>query len=759
MVMTRSRKRLLEGEEAGVVQPAQPAIQQPQQEPQPQLVLEQPLPPPPLPVHPLHAVNMTEQLLAAYAADEAFASTVDQYDLDKHGLYRTKGKNQIVVPNCQQLKARILVEMHDAQFAGHVGITKTLERISRIFWWPRMRSESDWPFFLSLAEFAVNNSWQESIQSTPFLVNTGQSPLTPALLELPGEVYCPSARKLSEWWQSNVKQARHFMEQAQQRQAYLTNKGRRDVEFSPGQLVLLSTKNLRLKPGKAKKLLPRFIGPFKVLEHVGPVAVRLDLPPAMARMHPVFHVALLRPYTTRYKTLHDEGDKKAWHTARGDGGAFSDEVIHLYLRYTYGLTIKSVAQLRTTDDWNDDNLDTIAIEYATLNCLCKTNGHSMALRKLGGQWKLLDSDSSSKSAIAICELSHSYTNHFHEVFVIAPDPAATPAQTMATTRQGISHIISHKEDNQNPSHCYMERQYKQCCLVHALNMAMGKPMIRPEDVITHCKALTTHIQDLANQARQEHRLIPLRNCLPHIYEESGNFTISTINHYLYHHHKDLHLCPPTTTTTNNNITPELLTTLTGKTDSYTNTAAILITHNHATTIRHINNAWHWLDSEQGHPCRMDTPEDWLQLKGTLVQIKKGDAANTNLIYPLCWLADPTRRATTEQLEQHLRTTHIDLTTQDLGTQPAHSPRTDRPLPNIATTQPASSKRILTATEDTHPIDKQARPRLRQVAPTVTLPTHDRSSSSKRPTSSGTIVDKKRTKPRAQTKDSHTQTLM
>ncbi|KAJ9509473.1 hypothetical protein QJQ45_001912 [Haematococcus lacustris] len=459
MVMTRSRKRLLEGEEAGVAQPAQPAIQQPQQEPQPQLVLEQPLPPPPLPVHPLHAVNMTEQLLAAYAADEDFASSVDQYDQDKHGLYRTKGKNQIVVPNCQQLKTRILVEMHDAQFAGHVGITKTLERISRIFWWPRMRSEvrhyvsncdacqrnksvntrpgglltplaipfdrwesmsmdlitklppgdhgfdaiavfvdrlskmvhfvpcresmnaegfarlfidnvfkhhgvpreiisdrgshftnhfwasvmailgvkeckssayhpesdgqterynrtleemlrhyispaqSDWPFFLALAEFAVNNSWQESIQSTPFLVNTGQSPLTPALLELPGEVYCPSARKLSEWWQSNVKQARHFMEQAQQRQAYLANKGRRDVEYHPGQLVLLSTKNLRLKPGKAKKLLPRFIGPFKVLEHVGPVAVRLDLPPAMARMHPVFHVALLRPYTSEHPHL------------------------------------------------------------------------------------------------------------------------------------------------------------------------------------------------------------------------------------------------------------------------------------------------------------------------------------------------------------------------------------------------------------------------------------------------------------------------
>ncbi|KAJ9529419.1 hypothetical protein QJQ45_013734 [Haematococcus lacustris] len=209
---------------------------------------------------------------------------------------------------------RDLVDGHDkaAYAAGEVQHTTKHAKLTTAEDWERAKPHmdprnakglSDWPFFLSLAEFAVNNSWQESIQSTPFLVNTGQSPLTPALLELPGEVYCPSARKLSEWWQSNVKQARHFMEQAQQRQAYLANKGRREVEFSPGQLVLLSTKNLRLKPGKAKKLLPRFIGPFKVLEHVGPVAVRLDLPPAMARMHPVFHVALLRPYTSEHPHL------------------------------------------------------------------------------------------------------------------------------------------------------------------------------------------------------------------------------------------------------------------------------------------------------------------------------------------------------------------------------------------------------------------------------------------------------------------------
>ncbi|KAJ9508233.1 hypothetical protein QJQ45_030453, partial [Haematococcus lacustris] len=447
------------------------------------------------------------------------------------------------------------------------------------------------------------------------------------------------------------------------------------------------------------------------------------------------------------------GDQRTmWALARDEQGACNDTVINLYLMSHYGLSTHTVAHLRTRSDWSARNLDALSATHGTKAFLCKAPAHSMAIRKHDGAWYLLDSQADAPTRLRS-------TGHYMypvtcEIQAIISTANHTAEMEAARQRARLGPIISNPQETHRP---YWERQYKQCCLVHAINMAMGIPMIRPDDVITHCKTLDTHIQDLANKARQENRPIPLRSSLPHIYEESGNFTVSTMNHYLYHHHKDLHLCPTATELTLGNITPELLTTLTGNIDSYTNTAAILITNNHATTIRRTDHTWHWLDSEQGRPCRLDTPEDWLQLKGTLVQIKKGDAADTNLIHPLCWLADPTRRATTEQLEQHLRTTHIDLTTQDLGTQPAHTPRTDRPLP---TAQPASYKRILTATADTHPTDKQARPRLRQVAPTVTLPTlQDRSGSSKRPTSSGTIVDKRRTKPREQPKDSHTQTLM
>jgi hypothetical protein len=72
---------------------------------------------------------------------------------------------------------------------------------------------------------------------------------------------------------------------------------RADVSFDVGQEVLLSTRNLSFKGPGCRKLLPRWVGPFKVAARVGPVAYRLDLLPTM-RIHPVFHVSLLRPYVS-----------------------------------------------------------------------------------------------------------------------------------------------------------------------------------------------------------------------------------------------------------------------------------------------------------------------------------------------------------------------------------------------------------------------------------------------------------------------------
>ncbi|KAJ9532240.1 hypothetical protein QJQ45_003965 [Haematococcus lacustris] len=76
-----------------------------------------------------------------------------------------------------------------------------------------------------------------------------------------------------------------------------------DSMFQVGDRVLLSTMNLRNMVGKARKLLPRYVGPFRIEAHVGRDAVKLTLPSAMSRIHPVFHVSLLRPYEGNFGRL------------------------------------------------------------------------------------------------------------------------------------------------------------------------------------------------------------------------------------------------------------------------------------------------------------------------------------------------------------------------------------------------------------------------------------------------------------------------
>ena len=74
---------------------------------------------------------------------------------------------------------------------------------------------------------------------------------------------------------------------------------RRPLEFEVGDHVFLKVMPKRgvVRFGKRGKLLPRFVGPFKILERIGTVACRLALSLGMSSVHEVFHVSMLRKYT------------------------------------------------------------------------------------------------------------------------------------------------------------------------------------------------------------------------------------------------------------------------------------------------------------------------------------------------------------------------------------------------------------------------------------------------------------------------------
>ncbi|KAJ8763080.1 hypothetical protein K2173_023285 [Erythroxylum novogranatense] len=48
--------------------------------------------------------------------------------------------------------------------------------------------------------------------------------------------------------------------------------------------------------GKKGKLSPRYVGPYEILERIGPLAYRLALPPELSQIHDVFHMSMLRRY-------------------------------------------------------------------------------------------------------------------------------------------------------------------------------------------------------------------------------------------------------------------------------------------------------------------------------------------------------------------------------------------------------------------------------------------------------------------------------
>ncbi|GKF13358.1 hypothetical protein Tco_0054820, partial [Tanacetum coccineum] len=71
---------------------------------------------------------------------------------------------------------------------------------------------------------------------------------------------------------------------------------RKPMEFQVGDRVMLKVSPWKgvVRFGKRGKLNPRYVGPFKVLERIGSVAYKLELPQELSRVHNTFHVSNLK---------------------------------------------------------------------------------------------------------------------------------------------------------------------------------------------------------------------------------------------------------------------------------------------------------------------------------------------------------------------------------------------------------------------------------------------------------------------------------
>lgn len=189
-------------------------------------------------------------------------------------------------------KHKMSTGFHPQTDGGTERLNRILEEYLRCF---IGAEHTEWDKWLSLAEFAYNNSKQVSTGYTPFYMNYGYHPRTPNSPKLSPSERNPMAVEVATTLDEVVRKAKSLLQAAQQRQKGYADAKRRHVEFAVGDQVLLSTKNIKLKTPGTQKLLPKYIGPYEVLAKAGATAYKLKLPHCL-NIHPVFHVSLLEEW-------------------------------------------------------------------------------------------------------------------------------------------------------------------------------------------------------------------------------------------------------------------------------------------------------------------------------------------------------------------------------------------------------------------------------------------------------------------------------
>nr|GEV89463.1 putative reverse transcriptase domain-containing protein [Tanacetum cinerariifolium] len=153
----------------------------------------------------------------------------------------------------------------------------------------------NWDTHLPLVEFSYNNNYHSSIKCAPFEVLYGRKCRMPIAWTEVGEGKILGPEIVQETTDKIV-QIKERLKVARDRQKSYADKRRKPLEFSVGDKVILKVSPRKgvVRFGKRSKLSPRYVGPFDIVERIGPVAYRLRLPQELVVVHDTFYMSNLK---------------------------------------------------------------------------------------------------------------------------------------------------------------------------------------------------------------------------------------------------------------------------------------------------------------------------------------------------------------------------------------------------------------------------------------------------------------------------------
>jgi hypothetical protein len=247
---------------------------------------------------------------------------------------------------------------------------RAIRSISQILRSVVSADQTDWAEKVAMVEFAINSSISSSTGFAPFELNYGYLPrISTELLGQKGKAP-RGVQDLVDQAAANLMAAHDAIIASRVTQTAQANKRRRAEEpFSEGEEVYLSTGNLNLPKGRARKLLPKFIGPYRIAKAFPESSTyKLVLPDSLKgrRIHPVFHASRLRRHEKNddglfphreVKVFYDFGDDAddEWLVDSISGHRWVGKKVDFEVRWSLGDTTwepyESVRKLEALDDY------------------------------------------------------------------------------------------------------------------------------------------------------------------------------------------------------------------------------------------------------------------------------------------------------------------------------------------------------------------------------------------------------------------------